>query len=47
MLESESLVADVVPPALKQQIEDGLGVAKGWKSGPEKILTVMIEAAKT
>lgn len=31
----------------KQQVVDNLGVAGGWKSDPEKFLTVMTEAAKT
>lgn len=47
VLVSESLVAGIAPPGCKKQVENVLSMVSGWKSGPDKVLTVMIEAAET
>lgn len=44
---SESFLAGITSPASKQQMEDNLGLAGGWKSDREKVQTAAIEAAKT
>lgn len=46
VLVSESLLGDITSPTFKPQVENDLGVLGDWKSDPEKILTVMVEAAK-
>lgn len=46
ILVSESLTVGIAPPASKQQVKEDLGVARGFNSDPEKVLTIMTAAAK-
>lgn len=47
VLLSESLIAGTASPAFNQHVDDDLGVAGGWMSDTEEVLTVIIQVAKT